>query len=175
VNVTGKVLRSSPGIISSQVLRLSAFFQKSRSKAAGSKTLSVPVCGELLILAKSVIRHTQVTGLETAEIDLLIQGNLTSDAGGVHDEVSPIDDSTPAVSRHGDLWNLSEHRLLCADATKKISFTQLLGREQAQMAFIDPPYNVPIDGNVSGLGSIKHREFPMGCGEMSEFEFIGFL
>jgi DNA modification methylase len=117
----------------------------------------------------------EVTGLETAEIDLLLQGNLTSDAGGVDDEIPPIDESTPAVTRPGDLWNLSEHRLLCADATRKISFTQLLGRKQAQMAFVDPPYNVPIDGNVSGLGSIKHREFPMGCGEMSEFEFIGFL
>jgi ParB-like chromosome segregation protein Spo0J len=64
----------------------------------------------------------EVTGLETAEIDLLLQGNLTSDAGGVDDEVPPIDESTPAVTRQGDLWNLCEHRLLCGDATEKISF-----------------------------------------------------
>jgi hypothetical protein len=27
--------------------------------------------------------------------------------------------------------------------------------------FVDPPFNVPIDGHVGGLGSIKHREFTM--------------
>ncbi len=117
----------------------------------------------------------EVTGLETAEIDLLIQGHLTSDAGGVDDEVPPIDEATPAVSRHGDLWKLSEHRLLCADATKKISFKQMLGGKKAQMVFVDPPWNVPIEGNVSGLGSIKHKNFLMASGEMSEFEFSVFL
>jgi DNA modification methylase len=48
------------------------------------------------------------------------------------------------------------------------------GRKGA-MVFIDPPYNVRIDGNVSGLGSIHHREFAMASGEMNEAEFIDFL
>jgi DNA modification methylase len=43
------------------------------------------------------------------------------------------------------------------------------------MAFIDPPYNVPIDGFVSGNGDTRHREFLQGSGEMSEAQFIGFL
>jgi 16S rRNA G966 N2-methylase RsmD len=43
------------------------------------------------------------------------------------------------------------------------------------MAFIDPPYNVPIEGNVSGLGKIHHREFAMAHGEMSDDEFVDFL
>ena len=43
------------------------------------------------------------------------------------------------------------------------------------MVFTDPPYNVPIDGHVSGLGSTKHSEFAMASGEMSEAEFIAFL
>jgi hypothetical protein len=38
-----------------------------------------------------------------------------------------------------------------------------------------PPYNVAIDGNVCGLGRVRHREFAMGCGEMSEVEFTSFL
>jgi DNA modification methylase len=46
---------------------------------------------------------------------------------------------------------------------------------KAQMIFTDPPYNVEIDGNVCGLGSIRHREFVMASGEMSETEFIEFL
>ncbi len=39
----------------------------------------------------------------------------------------------------------------------------------------NPPYNVPIDGHVSGLGTVKHREFTMASGEMSEAEFTSFL
>src|SRR5262245_21360703 len=43
------------------------------------------------------------------------------------------------------------------------------------MVFVDPPYNVPILGNVSGLGKSRHREFAMGSGEMSTREFTEFL
>ena len=43
------------------------------------------------------------------------------------------------------------------------------------MGLIDPPYNVPIQGNVSGLGQIHHREFAMAHGEMSDDEFAAFL
>ena len=38
-----------------------------------------------------------------------------------------------------------------------------------------PPYNVAIDGNVCGLGSVKHREFAFASGEMSETQFTQFL
>jgi DNA modification methylase len=41
--------------------------------------------------------------------------------------------------------------------------------------FTDPPYNVRIDGHVSGLGRVHHREFAMACGEMSEAGFTKFL
>jgi DNA modification methylase len=43
------------------------------------------------------------------------------------------------------------------------------------MVFSDPPYNVPIDGHVGGLGAIRHREFAMASGEMDEAEFTRFL
>ncbi len=116
-----------------------------------------------------------VTGFETAEIDLLIQGSDSIGAGGVEDEIPPIDPSTPTVTQLGDLWIAQRHHLLCADATQQISFRRLLGRKKAQMIFTDPPWNLKINGNVSGLGSIKHREFPMASGEMSESEFDAFL
>ena len=33
-----------------------------------------------------------------------------------------------------------------------------------EMVFIDPLYNVPIEGNVNGLGSVRHPDFAMACG-----------
>jgi hypothetical protein len=43
------------------------------------------------------------------------------------------------------------------------------------MVFTDPPWNIPIAGNVSGLGAVKHDDFAMACGEMSSAEFETFL
>ena len=55
------------------------------------------------------------------------------------------------------------------------SYGRLLGDERAQMVFTDPPWNIPIAGNVSGLGAVKHDDFVMACGEMSAAEFEAFL
>jgi DNA modification methylase len=43
------------------------------------------------------------------------------------------------------------------------------------MIFTDPPYNVPVDGHVSGLGAHRHREFAMASGEMDKPAFTRFL
>jgi len=79
------------------------------------------------------------------------------------------------VTKRGDLWLLGRHRLLCGDARDPTAYKCLLDGEVADIVFTDPPYNVPITGNVSGLGRIVHENFAMACGEMSEQEFIGFL
>ena len=116
-----------------------------------------------------------ITGFEMGEIDVLIGGSDPSDEDPKADRVREPDQTQPAVSQPGDLWRLGRHRLICGDATNPAAFSRLLGGEKAQMVFIDPPYNVPIDGHVCGLGGIKHREFAMASGEMSEAEFVGFL
>ncbi len=79
------------------------------------------------------------------------------------------------VSRLGDAWELGPHRLICANALDPEAYATLLDGETAQMVFTDPPYNVPIAGHVGGSGAIKHREFVMASGEMSEEQFTGFL
>jgi DNA modification methylase len=99
----------------------------------------------------------------------------TTGGGEDADEVCTVDRAQPAVSRPGDLWILGRHHLLCGDATREDSFKHLLDGHRAQMIFTDPPYNVPIDGHASGLGDVRHREFAMASGEMSEAEFTAFL
>ena len=116
----------------------------------------------------------EVIGFETAEIDLLI-GEGTTDQPDPADLLPEIDRDAAVVSQTGDLWSIGPHRLLCADATVAGAYARLLGEEKAQIVFVDPPYNVPIDGHVSGHGRIQHREFAMASGEMSEAEFIAFL
>ena len=43
------------------------------------------------------------------------------------------------------------------------------------MIITDPPFNVSIKGNVSGLGAIRHRDFVMASGEMDQEQFTSFL
>jgi len=65
--------------------------------------------------------------------------------------------------------------LICGNSLEAATVANLMGGEKARMIFTDPPYNVAIDGNVCGSGSIKHREFAMASGEMSESQFTAFL
>ena len=118
----------------------------------------------------------ETTGFEMGEIDLRIEGlTASSEADEDHDDVAPAAPAGPAVSRQGDLWLLGDHRLYCGSALDETAYVTLMNGEQAAMVFTDPPYNVPIEGNVSGLGAVKHREFVMASGEMSEAEFTAFL
>jgi DNA modification methylase len=75
----------------------------------------------------------------------------------------------------GDLWKLGKHHLFCGNALDSTSYKTLALTRRASVVFIDPPFNVPIDGHATGSGSIHHREFAMASGEMNEVEYIGFL
>lgn len=117
----------------------------------------------------------EVTGFSMGEIDLRIEG-----LSGESNKTDPADElpavaNAIAVTRPGDLWLLDRHRLLCGSALENTSYQLLMDGKSAAMAFTDPPYNVKIQGHVSGLGAIKHREFAMAAGEMSEAEFTSFL
>jgi len=46
------------------------------------------------------------------------------------------------VSQPGDLWILGPHRVLCGDATVLTDVEKLMDGQLADMAFLDPPYNV---------------------------------
>jgi DNA modification methylase len=125
--------------------------------------------GELIEIDFAV----ELTGFSTGEIDVLLDEPAKVAANS--DDTLPDVPDGPAVSIRGDIWQLGPHRMYCGDALKPDGYHQLLGREKAQMAFADPPFNVRINGHVSGLGKRRHREFAMASGEMSAAEFIAFL
>jgi DNA modification methylase len=116
----------------------------------------------------------EITGFDTAELDLLLDDESGSGAPDPADEIPPPD-TGPALTRPGDIWLMGDHRLLCGDARNSSSIEQLMAGEIARMVFTDPPYNVKIDGHVGGAGKTKHREFAMATGEMSQDQFTRFL
>jgi DNA modification methylase len=117
----------------------------------------------------------EVTGFDMGEIDIRIEGLIspTQEDKDLADDLSALP-SGPPIVRSGDLWLLGDHRVYCGDALDAISYAALMQTEQASMIFTDPPYNLSI-GDVSGLGSVRHRDFAMASGEMSEAEFTSFL
>jgi DNA modification methylase len=84
-------------------------------------------------------------------------------------------DEVPARCQLGDVWRMGPHRLVCGNALDPGVVSILMDGEKAEMVSTDPPYNVAIAGNVSGLGKIQHREFAMASGEMTRAEFVAFL
>lgn len=129
---------------------------------------------ELKELSLSFSFDLSLTGFEMPEVDLLF-GELDGSGPSTDDEVPEIDADRPTVTKSGDLWQIGEHFLLCGDSTKRESYEALLRGAKAQAVFTDPPYNVRIAGNVSGLGKAAHQEFAMASGEMTQEEFTAFL
>jgi DNA methylase/ParB-like nuclease domain len=123
------------------------------------------------ILEISSETDLRISGFEMGEIDVAVEGPDHDE----EDDLPALGEPSTPVTELGDLWLLGEHRILCADALVGESYVRLLGDERAQMVFTDPPWNIPIAGNVSGLGAVKHGDFAMGCGEMSAAEFEAFL
>ena len=120
--------------------------------------------------------EVDLTGFETPEIDIILDDAAESrhDVPDPQDSV-PAVSSGPAVTQLGDVWRLGLHRLVCGDARSDAAYRALMNNEKAEFVFTDPPYNVRIDGHVSGLGRIRHPEFAMASGEMSPEAFTGFL
>jgi DNA modification methylase len=132
----------------------------------------------LAIELASIIEIEEVAidllGWETAEIDLILDGE--PDAVETADPADDVPDLPPVpVSRIDDLWLLGDHRLICGSSLEPEVWTRVTDGDIADMVFTDPPYNVRVDGHISGLGKKKHAEFAMASGEMSKPEFTAFL
>lgn len=109
-----------------------------------------------------------VTGFSVGDIDVILLEDTDPD-----DEIVPAVPQDP-TARLGDIWQLGEHRIGCGDA-RDLDFLKAVVASDSGVdaAFLDPPYNVRINGHVNVIG--RHREFEMASGEMTEDAFCGFL
>lgn len=107
-----------------------------------------------------------VTGFSIPEIDALLDAREPEADDDPKGDLVPS--SAPRRVNTGDVWQLGSHRLVCGNSLDSTIVSKLMDGTKARMVFTDPPYNVPIDGHVSGLGKHTHREFTMASGEMSK-------
>ncbi|EHJ56613.1 hypothetical protein HMPREF9318_01544 [Streptococcus urinalis FB127-CNA-2] len=88
--------------------------------------------------------NLDLTGFEPPEIDDILSNvhdkDLSEDDFDMEEELKK-----PTVARHGDLWQLGKHRVICGDSTKAETYDQLLGDKKANLVVTDPPYNVDVE------------------------------
>ena len=123
---------------------------------------------EIIVLDPDM--NIEALGYEVAEFDVAVQVVTEGDDPA---DISPEPPAEPQ-SRPGDIWEIDGHRLGCGDARDADFLRLLLDGEQPACVFADPPFNQPVAGHMGGKGRIKHPEFVMASGEMSDAEFQQF-
>jgi DNA modification methylase len=86
----------------------------------------------------------ELTGFNFDEIDAFLADREGS-KGLTDDDAAPALPESP-VSVIGDLWVLGDHRVFCGDATRSTDVAKLIAGQSADLAFLDPPYNVDYEG-----------------------------
>lgn len=115
-----------------------------------------------------------LTGFDAPEIDYYL--NLDGPRTGVEEngsDIPPI--GSEAITAPGMMWQLRDHRIGCGSATDQAFVARLLDGRTANVCFIDAPYNIKVNGFISGKGRHRHREFVQGAGELSTEEYFALL
>jgi hypothetical protein len=136
------------------------------------ETLAIEL-GELHIALPEIGLDLGLTGFEPGEFDSLMH-DFGEGPSNPADQIPDVETDV-CVAQKGDLFVLGRHRVLVGDARDPRAYTRLMRTETADMAFLDPPYNVRVVGHAGGRGGIKHREFVCASGEITSGQFIRFL
>lgn len=98
-----------------------------------------------------------LTGFDFDEIENLLKSETIE--GLTDDDASPVpDEQNDPITKHGDLWIMGDHRLICGDSTSNDTIEKLLAGSLADMVFTDPPYNVNYGETMKDSLRIKKSD-----------------
>ncbi|ODT16941.1 MAG: hypothetical protein ABS35_26995 [Kaistia sp. SCN 65-12] len=117
----------------------------------------------------------ELTGFDVPEIDHILSIEPIGDDAIEELRASVLMPGKHPMVRLGDVFLLGKHVVCCGDSRDLRLLAKIMNGDVARVVFIDPPYNVPIQGHVSGLGKTQHREFLCASGEMTSDQFTSFL
>jgi len=120
---------------------------KLAEKSGWDRELLAAELGELQLALPEIGLDLEITGFDPGEVDSIF-ASFSDTHEGPEENLPTVEETT--VARPGDLYLLGRHRLVVGDARDASLYTQLMQGEMAEMAFLDPPYNVKIDGHVGG-------------------------
>ncbi len=121
----------------------------------------------------------ELSGFEAEEIGELIATlphNIEVEDQVIEDDFDvgrALEQIKEPETRHGDVWQLGRHRLMCGDATHSDDVALLMDGAKASLVVTDPPYNVAVESNSERLAA-DGRDKIMND-DMPTEEFVGFL
>jgi DNA modification methylase len=92
--------------------------------------------------------NLDIVGFTDEELNVLLVDPEQTNTGLTDDDATPAVQEA-AITLPGDVWVMGSHRLLCGDATVLADVEKLLAGGLADMAFLDPPYNVDYEGKTA--------------------------
>jgi len=121
---------------------------------------------------------------ENFNIDLLVDSGFDdADLSHLFDDLAVEDDEfdinkelnkiKKPKSKTGDIYQLGNHRIICADSTDPEIIKKLVGKEKIDMIYQDPPYNIGLSYN-RGVGGKKNYGGSVNDSK-SDLEFKEFL
>jgi len=117
------------------------------------------------------VLNTQLKELESAGIDVSEFGFQELEVPIL--DIETFEDEIPDVpniptAKHGDIWQLGDHRVVCGDSTNPDVLSIALDGELADCILTDPPYNVAYQGGTKDKLTIQNDD-------MSAEQFDTFL
>lgn len=113
-----------------------------------------------------------LTGFDLAEAqELFGSGSMENVHEDDFDADSAVEEVAEPKTKHGDLWILGNHRLLCGDCTHKEDVARVLDGKYADIMVTDPPYNVDYGSTLAGA----NRGGDIANDNLSDNEFYQFL
>lgn len=91
--------------------------------------------------------------------DWISDWNKDEDTEVEEDEAPEVDESEPAKSELGKVYQLGNHRLMCGDSTSLDDMQKLMNGQSADLWMTDPPYNVAYGqyGSATEARSLHRR------------------
>lgn len=90
---------------------------------------------------ENIKSESEKWGIDTSSWGIDFEFN-SSDGEVQEVEAPEVNESEPADSQLGGVYQLGEHRLMCGDSTDMASMAILMDNKQADLLITDPPYNV---------------------------------
>lgn len=108
----------------------------------------------------------QNVGFSSEELDEIFAIDPTPEAFDLQKELEKLDIKKISIQK-GEVYELNGSKLMCGDSTVEADILKLMGKDQADMCFTDPPYLLDYlkgksrgkEGATVGFGSKKNRRY----------------
>ena len=130
---------------------------------------------DLLIDLKGLDFEIDITGFNENDLsDLIgkfeIEKEITEDEFDIAESIQEIE---KPKSKHGDIWILGNHKLMCGDSTDEEDVKLLIENDKINMIFTDPPYGMDLDTDFSSMkGFSKGNTYEKGYVDNFKSEMV---